>query len=566
MGDIVARALKKAEIFVHTYREYPSIIKGGSARMQIDAADHRVLASTRRVGLVAALNREEVAKNFSQLEDGGWLVHFVPNLKLTPEAEAEVANRNLRLLFLPALDFLKSNGLDILFVNAYLMGAVWRLLGQPVESLESQILEKFAKKPAAAEKNAACLRAGFESASEFGTCFEIQKLANPDAKVSQQLLIDGTKSAALGLIASGTRAHFAYPMSPSSGILAHLGRWSGESGMLVKQAEDEITAINMAIGANHAGTRASTATSGGGYDLMTEGMSLASITETPVLVVLCQRPGPGTGLPTWTSQGDLQLAVFAGHGDNPKIILALSDPSRALPLIARAWNLAEKYQIPAIVLADKWLLEDSSIAEIFSTDGIAVERGKLISDPAELASLTSLDRYRTSDADGVSPRWLPGAAGPTWNANSDEHDGAGAVVEDAEPSQAQMDKRARKLAALRAADSLEPELFGSDSGELLFVGWGSSKLAMLDAQASHPSFSYLHFEQLWPLDASRLRELAPNFKKVVLVEGNMTGQLGELLAMTAEFAGFHSRILKYNGRPFFADEIAEHAARLISES
>ena len=372
--------------------------------------------------------------------------------------------------------------------------------------------------------------------------------------------MSGNQAISLGAVAAGVRAYYAYPMTPSSSILSYLAAISHETGMLVKQIEDEISVAEMTIGSSFAGTRAMCGTSGGGFDLMSESVSLAAMTETPFVCVLAQRPGPATGLPTWTNAGDLLLSVFAGHGEYPRAVLAVSDLASAFTLTQVAHNLAEEYQIPVILLTEKQIAESHfQIKDL--PESIEIKRG-LVSQEG-LASLTKMDRYSSTDS-GVSPRWLPGQCAPTYDANSDEHLGDGTLTEDAVPSKEIFEKRMRKQEVLAAAFP-EPVLFGDEDPELLLVGWGSVKLAILDGIELYKKtegakkVSYLHYEYMFPLRSERLLSLAQKAQKVVFVENNGTGQLAKLVRMETGYAP-HATYLKNDGRPFFVTEIVAYIA------
>jgi 2-oxoglutarate ferredoxin oxidoreductase subunit alpha len=341
-----------------------------------------------------------------------------------------------------------------------------------------------------------------------------------------------------------------------------------ETGMVIKQAEDEITAAQMVSGAMFMGTRALTATSGGGFDLMSETVSLNGIIENPSVFVLAQRPGPATGLPTWTGQGDLLMAIATSHGEFARCVLSVSDGADAFSLIPIAFNIAEKYQISVIVLTDKHIAEALYTEEPFASK-TTMDRGLLIADPKKLKELKSTDRYDPKAKDGISPRWLPGCPAATYCAQGDEHSADGTVDESAVNAIEQMEKRMKKLMFLKE-NLPEPELFGATKPELLLVGWGSTKDAVLDAlkdrELQGKSIGYLHYTYLWPLKTTTFDLLQREAKRVVLIEGNYQGQLGMLLKQECG-GSFNNKILKYDGRPFFLNElVAAIASELKSIS
>ncbi len=300
--------------------------------------------------------------------------------------------------------------------------------------------------------------------------------------LAEHKLLDGNEVLALSAVHHGVRAYFAYPMSPSSTILSHLANWAEKTGMHVEQVEDEISVSQMTLGASFAGTRSLCATSGGGFDLMTETVSLAGMIETPLTIIVAQRPGPATGLPTWSGQEDLNLAIYSGHGEYAKAVIAVGDHTEAFKVLGEALNIAETYQIPVIVLTDKTLAETNATVDPASLVGVEIERGlevsslqfKVSSEDSEstqnskLKTLNSSDRYKLTDS-GLSPRWLPGT-GPRYYANGDEHGPDGTLREDAAGVAEAHEKRMRKIQTLEAATP-EPILYGNPDAKITLVGF-----------------------------------------------------------------------------------------------
>jgi 2-oxoglutarate ferredoxin oxidoreductase subunit alpha len=305
---------------------------------------------------------------------------------------------------------------------------------------------------------------------------------------------------------------------------------------------------------------------------MTETLSLNGIIENPTVIVLAMRPGPATGLPTWTAQGDLMLAIHSAHGEFPRCVMAVSNTEDAFDLMPIAFNLAEEYQLSVIVLTDKQIAEALYTQQSFDQSKAEIKRGTRLASVDQLAALKSSDRYDTSVPDGVSLRWLPGQEAATYAAQGDEHDPAGTVNETAHNGFAQMEKRMRKLEALKGALP-EPELYGNGDPdapiETLLVGWGSTKGVVLDALKSEElagmRIDYLHFSYLWPLKTEMLEALAARAKKVILIEGNYQGQLGMLIRQECGYKIAH-QILKYDGRPFFIDELISALKSVIDVS
>lgn len=363
---------------------------------------------------------------------------------------------------------------------------------------------------------------------------------------------------AFGSISAGCKFFSAYPMTPINGLIAFMASAAEKYGFIYKQPEDEISAINMAIGASFAGVRSLTATSGGGFALMTEAFGMAGMTETPLVVVMGQRPGPSSGLPTWTGQGDLNFMLNASQGEFLRFVLAPGDLEEAFEMTVEAFNLADKYQAPVIILIDKFLAESCQTTEMFKFDNVKIDRGKILT-PEQFAKLTDFKRYENTK-DGISPRAMPGKGGPFFVANSYEHEEHGFSTESEKQITDMIEKRARKE-VLAEAEMPAPTFFGPENAEYTFVGWGSTKAPMLEAlktlNESGNKANYLHFTHLSPLNGDKVLKILKSLKKTVLIEGNSTGQLGRLI-MEKTGIRLQKRFLKYDGRPFFPCEITNY--------
>lgn len=309
------------------------------------------------------------------------------------------------------------------------------------------------------------------------------------------------------------------------------------------------------------GTRAATATSGGGFDLMTETVSMNGMMENPALFIVAQRPGPATGLPTWTAQGDLLLAVGSAHGEFARLVLGVSDAQDCFDLMPAVFNYAEEYQTPVIALTDKQIAEALYTQQPFDQKKAEVRRGELVT-AGKAAKMKAADRYATKTKTGITPRWLPGTEADTFVAQGDEHNEDGSIDESSENAIAQMDKRMKKMESLKKALP-EPELVGDKNPDILIVSWGSNKGVILDAmkELDGKKIGYLHYTYLWPLKTETFEKLQKKAKKTVLIECNFQGQLGMLLKMECG-KEFDEKILKYDGRPFFVDELRDQLAAL----
>ncbi|MBP9820006.1 2-oxoacid:acceptor oxidoreductase subunit alpha [Candidatus Woesebacteria bacterium] len=559
VGEIIARSLKQSCFFTFGYREYPSLIKGGYASHQTDVSGSPLSAPSRECNILLCLSRVSVHKYLQSLRRGGVLLHSITRMDITAAEQEVIAERQLTVLYVPAVEEALKVGGSKVMANMVLIGVLWQLLRMPTDLVEKIMEREFVKKPDVIPPNKACLQAGYtwQLPAQLQPIQLTQFCMIEDSR-GDDLLLTGNHALALGAVSAGVRAYFAYPMTPSSSILTFLADWYHETGMLVKQVEDEISVAQMAIGAMFAGTRALVGTSGGGFDLMTESLSLAAMTETPFVCILAQRPGPATGLPTWTSATDLNLAVYSGHGEFTRLVIAASDATDCYTLIQHAFNYSEEFQIPVIVMTDKEIAES-----MFQVDhlppAVPIER-HLVAE-GQRTQLEPEDRFRITET-GVSVRWLPGETDATYNGNSDEHLEDGSLTEEADASKAMYDKRLRKQETLLERLP-EPELFGPNHASLLFVGWGSVKNTILDVleqwntQHHDHLISYLHYTYVFPLKPDFFLETIQQADHVVLVEQNALGQLGGLITQHTGYL-FTEKLLKYDGRPFFVEDVWEY--------
>jgi 2-oxoglutarate ferredoxin oxidoreductase subunit alpha len=557
IGEILAKGLKRSGYCVFGYREYPSLIKGGHASYQLDVDATRIRSTETKINILVCLNHHGLELNLHEVKDGGIVLHVSPDWKFSAEQEKDLKKRKISVINFPVNEILTRLAAKPILANVILSAFVWASLGQDEALLTDLVCEKFAKKPDLLELNRKCIQEGAKYTDPKVGKVTV-KLPKPDKKWAKDLLITGSQAMGLGTIHAGVRLYAGYPMTPSSPLLSFISELQNHTGMVIKQAEDEITAAQIVSGAMFAGTRALTATSGGGFDLMSETLSLNAIIENPTVFVLAQRPGPATGLPTWTAQSDLLMAINTSHGEFARCVLAVSDSTDAFHLMNDAFNIAEEFQISVIVLTDKQIAEALYTQAPFDQSKTKLNRGsKLVTSTSDLKKLKSADRYDVTVKDGISKRWLPGSEAASYCAQGDEHDSAGNVNEGAVNAKQQIDKRLRKMDALKKSLP-EPELFGAKNPEILLVGWGSTKDAVLDVLESvemkDAKIGYLHYTYLWPLQTQTFEKLHAKAKKTVLIEGNATGQLGTLLRQECGVK-VETQILKYDGRPFFYDEL-----------
>ncbi len=560
VGELCAKGLKRAGYCVFGYREYNSLIKGGHSSYQLDASTDRVRSSEELVDILVCFNHHGLELNTNDVKDGGIILHQSEDWEFSDAEKKNLKKRDISVVYLPTDDFLKQLKAPAIIGNILITSVVWTLIDRDPDMLRDMVKEQFGHK---GEKVVAQNFAALDVAEQWSNEQNIRALwkgalPKPDAKWKDDLLLTGSQAMGLGVVHAGVRFYAGYPMTPSSPLLTYIAEIQNETGMAIKQAEDEITAIQMVSGAMHMGTRALTGTSGGGFDLMTETLSLNGIIENPCVVVLAQRPGPATGLPTWTAQGDLMLAIHSGHGEFARCVLSVSDSDDAFSLMNEAFNIAEEYQTPVIVMTDKHIAEGIYTQKPYDDAAFrgqlsAINRGKLVTKSAELKKLKSSDRYDPSAKDGISPRWLPGSEAATYVAQGDEHRADGSVDESASNAKAQMEKRLKKLEVMKS-NLPDAELIGHQSPEVLLVGWGSTKGiiedVLKDPALKHAKIGYLHYTYLWPLKTERFEKLSAKAEKVLFIEGNATGQLQMLMNQPQAV-----HIRKYDGRPFFYNEL-----------
>lgn len=569
IGAIVAKGLKRSGYFVFGYREYPSLIKGGHASYQLDICDERIRSTETKVNIVVALNHHGLELNMEDLKEGGIVLHVTPGWRFPEHHQKLILERGLRVIYFPADEIRARLGATPVLSNVLLTASLWSIFGLDVQALRSLVTKRFAGNAALAEMNARCVDEGYAFIdSEQGKISISLPSAHPD--ISGHLLITGSQAMGLGAIHAGVRLFAGYPMTPASPLLTFIADLENKTHMVVKQAEDEITAAQIVSGAMYMGTRALTATSGGGFDLMSETFSLNAMIENPTVFVLAQRPGPSTGLPTWTSQDALLQAVNPTHGEFAHCVIAVRNSQDAFDLMPVAYNLAERYQIGVIVLTEKQIAEALYTQPPYDLNKAEIDRGRLVTDPANFKILKSSDRYDPGAEDGISLRWLPGSNAVTYCAQSDEHDASGNVDEAASSRKLQQEKRMRKLDKL-TADLPDPDLSITGDGgtgaswmdrgdaiDMLVIGWGSTSDVIEDVMHSggmkEHKIAFLHYTYLWPLRTELLQKLAERSKRIILVEQNYQGQLGMLIKMECGL-NITEKILKYDGRPFFYDEL-----------
>lgn len=528
-AQILELILKRCGYNVFTYRDYMSRVRGGHNFTQIRFSDKDISSFTEKVDIVLALNEETILLHKDRLKEGGTII-----------CDKEIAHEDgvLPLPFKKILSKIKNQKV----YNTIGLGVILKYFNIPIDIGEEAVNKLFKEK--ASYDNVLALKEGYSL---------IDGKYNLKLKEDKKIIINGNKALALGAIAAGCKFYCGYPMTPSTSILSYFSSKSNEMGIMVDQVEDEVAALNMALGASYAGVRAMTGSSGGGFALMVEALSFAGIVEIPVVIVDAQRPGPATGLSTRTEQGDLRFVIHAGHGEFPRMVMALRSPEDAFYQTARAFNIADKYQIPVIILTDLYLADYTNTIDPFDFSRIKIERH--ISDGKDIDG--EYKRYEITDS-GISPRLIPGKVdGQVVLADSHEHDEYGHITEDPDIRTEMATKRMKKIDLLKD-EIQEPWLIGEEKPEILIVCWGSTYGAVKEAVSKLIEEDYsigaLVFGDIWPLPTRTLMELAKTAERIVDIEQNLTGQLDSLIREETPYKSDY-KILKFDGRPFSGEEI-----------
>ena len=599
-GLIVMKTLKNMGFWVYGEREFNSLIKGGRSSIQINFSDKKVRAISKKIDIGLAVDREGLLECLETVKEGGIIIHgfdrWQKAIKNLPKIAKE---KNLNIIEVPAREIALERGGNIIMNNVVLLGFLWKVLGLNLDTLKDQISLQFAKKPNLIPLNHNCSEGGYEFIPEQN----LQHLIDLPQAIPNfnRIIIDGNSAIGLGAIQAGVRAYYAYPMSPSSSILAYLSAVAPKTKMMVKQLEDEISVAQQTIGSYFAGTRAMCATSGGGFDLMAESVSLAGMIESPFVCVIAQRPGPATGLPTWTGQADLHMAIHSGHGEYAKIVMACSDPESCYELTQHSHNLAEKYQIPVILLTEAAIAMNYSCIDKFQENIIPIQRYlsiekenlenlenslpvKFDSDTAKNQSFEVVEKLQPSDRyklteNGISHRWLPGSSKAIYFANGDEHTEDGSLTEEAGPSKLMIEKRIKKSKQILkdlpdpkiyTFDKVADEVQGLPENNILpnykvgIIGFGSTKNPVLDSLdlMQNPEIAYLNVEYIYPLKTEKIEEFFEKCEKVLLVEGNYNGQLGQIIEAETKLE-FDEKLLKWDGRTIFIEEVIEKVEGML---
>jgi 2-oxoglutarate ferredoxin oxidoreductase subunit alpha len=562
IGAMFARSLQKMGLNVFYTADYPSLIKGGHNTCYVRVEPDDVPSQIKTEDILVALDRKTIDMHYNELTNSGALVYDSSEIK-----EAVLHGRSDIILIPVPLSNIGREFGDRIYGNLIAIGVITALIGHNLEKVNLTIEKQFGKKKgdSVVELNKRAAKKGYDYFKENFKNVNF-KIVIEEVKSEPTILISGNEAASIGAIKAGVKFVAEYPMTPSSSVLSFMAAQEYNYNIVVKHTEDEIAAVNMLCGSAMTGARSLTATSGGGFALMTEGIGMAGISETPFVILESQRTGPSTGMPTYTEQSDLRFAMHASQGEFPRLICAPGDVDEAFYETFKMFNLTDRVQTPGIVLLDKHLSESSKTTKPFDTTKLKIERGKLMKDDDMKKLSSPLLRYKITE-DGISQRAVPGQENGLYTSTSYEHYESSFSAEESSVRISQVDKRARKLLSIRE-DEIAPKVYGDAAPELTIVSWGSNKGMILEAMKWLKKDGYkVNFVQiLWiiPFPKKKVIELLSKSKRMLMVEQNKEAQMrGVIREMTG--ISIENLLLKYDGRPLDPEEIYAKSKEMMSK-
>ncbi|MFC1802992.1 2-oxoacid:acceptor oxidoreductase subunit alpha [Thermoproteota archaeon] len=545
-GMLLGKALMRAGFYVCGNIDYPSLIRGGHNYYMVRTSHRKVYSVVEKPDLVVALNKETILLHQNQVNPGGGIIYDQKE-KISKD---ELTRKDIEYYPVPFTGIVEELGGPNIMRNTVALGAVSSLVGLEMDYLKEIVMETFEGRAQIIKMNNNAIQRGWEYVIEFNNRFQCSM--EPGER-PQRMWLTGNEAVALGALAAGCKFYAAYPMTPASPILHYFTGHDEETDSVAVQTENEIAAMCMTVGASFTGVRVMTSTSGGGFCLMTEALSLAAMTESPVVVMLGQRPGPSTGLATYSAQGDLLFAVYGAHGEFQRIVLAPGDIEECFYMSGEAFNLADRYQIPVILLTDKNIIESHETVTKFDANRIRIDRGKQVT---EWSNEEEYLRYKFT-YDGVSPRAVIGIKNAITHANGNEHTEKGFTTSKAQSTIEMVNKRFRKTPYIKqATEKLEPiKVYGSSKPDITIVGWGSTKGPVMEAlrilEETEIGAIYVQVRVMEPFPEGLDRYFRG---KTMLFENNRSAELGTLIKLNTGYEFEHIE-LRYDGRPFEPNEI-----------
>jgi 2-oxoglutarate/2-oxoacid ferredoxin oxidoreductase subunit alpha len=560
-GDLIAGVFKRMGLEVYTYKDFPSRIRGGHTNYVIRASEHHDYGMADAVDALVAFDLEAVEAHIEEMRPGGFVI-FDNTSEIVPD---EMRRADVNWYEIPLAKIAKADlGLELVR-NTIAIGVLGALIGMDPEIIRHDVRGIYQRKgEKVLDLNMRAIEAGetyvLENFADRPSGYGLVAGADGD-----RLIMMGNDAIAYGALVAGCRFMAGYPITPATDVLEWMSKQLPKFGGVVVQAEDELAAITMTLGAAFTGVRAMTATSGPGQALMTEAIGLAGVLEIPVVVVECARTGPSTGMPTKTEQSNLNHLIYSGHGEIPRVVLAPGTVRESFELTVDAFNLAEKYQLPVFVLTEQALCQSKATLAPLDVDKVQIDRGKLIDDGE--VTFGEYKRFAFTE-DGVSPRVIPGVPGGMHLAPGSEHNDMGVITENPRNRARMMEKRMGKLVSMRG-DLPRPVLHGIADADIAIVGYGANRGPIAEAvqrlAAGGTLTRFLQLRTLWPFPEDDIREFVRGAQHVFVVENNYTGQLMQLIrTVVGPLDALHG-VRKYDGRPFRPIEIIE-AVRSTVES
>ncbi len=562
-GDTIAKTCSRLGLHLCAYNSYQSVIRGGHIWLRVRVAEEKVYTHGDHLNVLIALNQDTIERHAREVNPGGAIIYNSDKLKVAPALVGD----NVLTAPMPVAELLKQFGkLPNLMQNTVATGAMLYLLDLDFDMAAEVLADTFKHKgEAVVEQNVNVARAGYDYAKEnfvpLGYRWNFTRVRRP--------FVTGNELFAIGAVAAGCKFYSAYPMTPASSILHWMANHGAKCGVVVKQCEDELAVVNLAIGAGHAGVRSMCGTSGGGFALMTEAIGMAGMIEAPVVVIEVQRGGPSTGIPTKTEQADLNQVYGASQGDYPRVIIAPTDTTDCYYTAVEAHNLAEKYQLPVTIISDLLLSEHPETIEADALrHDVVIERGEIVSTWDE-GKKGQFKRYAFTKS-GISPRALPGTEGGMYVAATDDHDEEGVTISDVfttPPVRRKIqEKRMRKMEAV-LAELPPPQLEGPVDADVTLIGWGSTggvireTVPLLAAEGIRAN--YLQVKYLHPFHSKEVNEILSKCKRTICVECNYNGQFARHLRAETGFS-VNDLIVKYDGEPFEPHHVVEQVQSILA--
>jgi 2-oxoglutarate ferredoxin oxidoreductase subunit alpha len=562
--ELLTRLFKRTGYNLFSTKEYLSRVRGGSNSTSLRISSSGVRARLDRIDILFPLNRDALLHVAHRIADE--TIILGEKEALAGPNEEGTQDSAFDILDIPLSKIAKEIG-GAIYSNIIAVGVIAALFNMQKEAIYNELERRFSSKgEAIVANNVRAVERGYEIGKDLADNGIVSINVEPKSDVVSDIVIGGGEAIGLGAIAGGCNFISSYPMTPSTSVLTFLAHHAKEFDIVVDQAEDEIAAMNMGIGAWYAGARAMVTTSGGGFDLMTEGLSLAGMLESPMVIHLGQRPGPATGLPTRTEQGDLELALYSGHGEFPRAILSPGTLEQAFELSAKAFEIADKYQAPVFIISDQYLVDT-----YYNLPRIDLRGREVISHIVK--TIAGYSRYAITES-GVSPRGIPGFGEGLVDVDSDEHDETGHITEDHKTRIKMVEKRLRKTALLKS-EAIAPQVIGKNSNNVAVVCWGSvfniaqEALNNLAKKTGQDNISLIHFSQVYPLHPMT-EDILNGFDELAIVENNATFQFLRLLkAHTNMDIGrkFGNRkINRYDGLAFSVEELERRLKGILLDN